>query len=287
MISIIFIFLTIYIIYQCFKIIQIYDLKEINIEMNKIPDNNFKVNSKNYEIQHEPFINSDNFNFGLYRANFLRHSNDIDINIAGIRNGMVILDAGCGLLSTSKFILNKFRKVKVHAVTNAKENYEKEIKSIANNNTFKDRLNIHFEDYKNINILFKKKTFDKILFIESINYSNNISELLSKSSNLLKNKGQIFIKTIIIPKTENINLNKNFNNIKKKLNMNLYTHENMISLLQKSKYRNIKYSSIPFVFSENFNYPSFYLTLKKLKLLSFTNLLTSLPILIGYYIGDK
>ena len=43
MISVIFIFLTIYIIYQCFKIIQIYDLKEINIEMNKIPENKILI----------------------------------------------------------------------------------------------------------------------------------------------------------------------------------------------------------------------------------------------------
>ena len=287
MISLILIFLVIYVIYQCLKIIQIYDLKEIKNELNEVPENNFRVNNTNYEIQYEPFVNSDNFSFGLYRANFLRHSNDIDINIAGIRNGMVILDAGCGLLSTSKFILNKFNKVKIHAITNAKDSYEKEIKSIVNNNIFKDRLNVHFENYNNMNILFKEKTFDKILFIESINYSNNITELLTKSNNLLKNKGQIFIKTLIIPKTDNINLNTNFNDIKKKLNMNLYTHENIITLLQKSKYSNVKYSSIPFILSENFNYPSFYLTLKKLKLLSLNKLLSSLPILIGYYIGNK
>jgi SAM-dependent methyltransferase len=251
-----------------------------------MPIDYYKIDKKKYEIQNEPFVTGDIFAFGLFRSNFLSHPNEIDMNLAGIRNRMVILDAGCGLLGTSKYLLKKFDKVKVHAVTNVDGIYKNEIKEIANKNDFNKRLNIYFEDFDNINLIFRKKTFDKILFIESINYSKKVNELLSKCYKLLKNKGQIFIKTLIIPKTTNNFLNKNYDNLREKLNMNLYTNDNIITLLQKNKFKNIKFSNISLFLSEIFNYPLFYLTLKKLKLLSFNQLSSSLPILIGFYIAS-
>ena len=104
---------------------------------------------------------------------------------------------------------------------------------------------------------------------------------------MLKKKGLIYIRTLIVPKTTNKYLLECYDDIKKKLDMNLYTHENIISVLQNNKFENIKFSSIPFILSDNFLNIYFYLSLKKLKLLKYNYLISSLPILTYIYLGMK
>lgn len=283
----IFVIFLFYILYQCLKILKIYNQKEIKEEYDDLPKTVRNVNENNFDIHHEPFNNNDVYEFGLYRSNPLKHSNEIDTHLAELRNGMVILDAGCGLLGPAKYILNKFNKIKIHAITNAESRYKLELKKVINDKRYNNRLKIHFDNFNNIDTMFKKMTFDRILFMESINYANDIDSLLNKTHTLLKNKGKIYIRSLMRYKTDKENLIKKFTDIENKLDMNIYTHENMISLLQKAGYSNIKYSTVPLLFSENFNYPIFYLTLKKLKLLSSSYLYSGLNTYVGYYIGTK
>lgn len=276
-----------YICFQSFKIYKIYDKVYIKENYNILPQNNNEIVLENFDIHHEPFTNSDIYNFGRYKFNPFSNSSDIDISLADLRNGMVVLDAGCGMLGHSKNLIKKYKKIKIHAITNASDLYKNELKKIANNEKISNNLKIYFEDYNNINAIFTKKTFDRILFIESINYSSNIESLLEKTYPLLKNNGKIYIKTLVIPETENKYINKTYKEIENKLNMNIYTHKNIVSLLQKVGYKDLNYHSIPFMFSENFNNPYFYLSLRKLKLLSMKYLKASLPIMVSYYIGTK
>ena len=96
----------------------------------------------------------------------------------------------------------------------------------------KERIKVFILDINLLdNMKFNNIKFDRILFLESINYSNNIPILLNNIKILLKYNGKIFIKTHILKKDYSI-----FNYIKK------------------NNYKNIKYNiyeSYKFLFHYN------------------------------------
>lgn len=284
MFKIIILIFLIYFLFCTFKINKIYDQKIINKKYYDLPKIN-KLDINNFELKFEPFNNSYIYEFGIYK-NFL-HENQIDLKLSELRNKMTILDMGSGLLGPAIYFSNKLKDIKIHAITNCNNYYKKEIKYLINKKKKNDKIIPHFNDFNNIDKIFKHILFDRILFIESINYSENINLLISKCNNLLKKKGLIYIRTLIVPKTTNKYLLECYDDIKKKLDMNLYTHENIISVLQNNKFENIKFSSIPFILSDNFLNIYFYLSLKKLKLLKYNYLISSLPILTYIYLGMK
>ena len=78
-----------------------------------------------------------------------------------------------------------------------------------------------------------------------------------------------------------------YNEFNKKLDMNLYTHENIVSVLQNNNFKDIKFSSIPLILSDNFLNIYFYLSLKKLDLIKYKYLISTLPLLTAIYVVKK
>jgi SAM-dependent methyltransferase len=283
----IFILIIIFIIsIHIFKIFKIYDQREINKQYDMIPYENIEV-TKDTERQHEPYNYSDVYEYGIFKTHPFKHPNDMDYYLAELRNGMVILDAGCGLLGASLYFANNLPKSKIHVISNGGTKYQNEITKKIKKNHMKDKIIPHFNDYHNMNKIFKNKKFDRIIFIESIGYSNNILNLLEKSKNLLKIGGKIYIRTIIMPNTSNLFLRNQYSKIQQHLNGYIHYHENMIYFLQKSGFYNIKYTSVPLIFSENMNNPIFMLTMNKLGLISPSKLLAGIPLMSATYIATK
>ena len=105
---------------------------------------------------------------------------------------MNILDVGSGLLESTTYFSKLLPKSKIYSITKINHQNHNYI-----NNKIKRYNNIknYFNDFYNINNLFNHSTFDRILFIESINYSNDINDLFKKSFKLLK----IMVKFIFVP----------------------------------------------------------------------------------------
>tara|TARA_A100001015_G_scaffold296353_1_gene376537 strand:+ start:727 stop:1596 length:870 start_codon:yes stop_codon:yes gene_type:complete len=282
----IFLLLVFYILFKCFKLYKIYDQKKVIIKYDDIPIMKEKK-KEDFKIEFEPFNNTNIYEFGIFKTNYFRHPNELDLFLSELLNNMTILDLGCGMLESDLYFLEKYKKLKIHAVTRCEKKYEKEILNIIKSKNVSNNIFPYFKDFDKLGGIFEKNFFDRILFIESINYSKNINNLLTLIRPLLKNNGKIYIRTIIKPKTDSKYLNKKYKEIEDKLNFKLYTHENIISLLQMNNFIDIKYSSIPLLFSDNFSNIFFYLTLRKLKLLSFSYFFPSLSILSGIYIATK
>ena len=276
--NIIILIISIYFFIQIFKSLKIYDKRSPSKYYNLENDNFIIDNSKDESLQ--PFNLSDVYEFGIYKIHPLKHPNDIDFNLAELRNGMNILDVGSGLLESTTYFSKLLPKSKIYSIT--KINYQNHNYI---NNKIKRYNNIknYFNDFYNINNLFNHSTFDRILFIESINYSNDINDLFKKSFKLLKNNGKIYIRTIICPSS-----NKNiYLDIQSKLNCKLHNHDNIIYYLHNNGFKNIHYTSIPLVFSDNMYNPFFLLTINKLKLLHPKYFMAFLPMMTTTYIATK
>jgi SAM-dependent methyltransferase len=269
-----------------FKIFKLYDQRFITKKYEYVQQHHININTKNTEIQHQPFNYSDVYEYGIYRTHPFKHANDHDYHLAELNNNMTILDAGCGILGPALYFTDRLPNIKICALTNAKGKYKNEIISKVKANKLNKKIIPYFKDFNQINTTFKKETFDRVLFIESIGYSDDIINLLSTVKNKLKKNGKIYIRTLTIPKTKNNFLIKSYDKIQKNIDMKIYYHENMIYFLQKAGYVNIKFTSIPLMFSENLNNPVFLLSLRKLNILSVSNLIASVPIASSTYIAS-
>lgn len=268
-----------------FKIFKMYDQKLVTENYNLINKPNINV-IQNIDKLHEPFNFSNVYEYGIFKTHIFKHSNDLDLNLSEIKDNMEIIDAGSGLLGPSLYFLKNYDII-IHSITNGSYKYQNDINNTINNLKLKDKIKPYFIDYHNIDKYFGENSIDRILFIESINYSNNIINLLKKSYKILNINGKIYIRMLIMPETSSEFLKNQYNEIQKKMNLYLDYHNNIIYYLQQANFKNIKFTSIPLVFSSNFMNPFFILSLKKLNLLNFFNLISFIPILSCTYIADK
>lgn len=278
-------FITIILI-NLFKVFKLYDQRYVTKKYDYIPQNHINISTKNIEIQHEPYNYSDIFEYGIYKSHPFKHANDLDFHLAELKNNMTILDAGCGLLGPALYFTDQLHNLKIYALTNANGKYRNKLQNKIKEKKLNKRIIPYFKDFNQIDNTFKPATFDRILFIESINYSNDIINLLLSAKNKLKSTGKLYIRTLVIPKTKNQFLLKTYDKIQRKLDMKLYYHQNILHFLQKCGYHSIKYTSIPLMFSENLNNPIFILSLRKLGILSIANLMASIPIMSATYVAS-
>ena len=271
------------ILIQLFKIVKLYDQRYFTTKYEYIPQTHIDIATNNIDIQHEPFNYSDIYEYGIYRSHPFKHVNDIDFNLSELKNNMTILDAGCGMLGPSMYFTNRLPNIKIYALTNATGKYKIEIKNKIKNNKLDKKIIPYFKDFNEINKSFISAVFDRVLFIESIGYSDDIINLLSSVKDKLKKNGKIYIRTLTIPETKSQFLLNSYDKMQKNIDMKIYYHENMVYFLQKAGYHSIKFTSVPLMFSENLNNPVFLLSLRKLGILSISNLISSIPISTSTY----
>ena len=236
---ILFIFILI-IFKNIFIIYKIHDQKLISNNYDYVKQDLKDYN--NIKMQQGIINYNDSLNFGIYKYHPFSHPNDFDINLLNLSNNMNILNCGCGLIETEIRILQKYPNIKIHSLTNDKNSKKKILNKIKTNN-MSNNIKLHFTDYKNIKTRFDEIKFDRILFIESISYVKNISEIFKNCYNSLKENGVIYLRLITCPITKNEYISKNLKDIENKLQLNLLFHENVINFLQKANFKKITYSS--------------------------------------------
>jgi ubiquinone/menaquinone biosynthesis C-methylase UbiE len=268
-----------------FILFKFNDQKTINnnIEYIKQDINNYNDITR----QHGIINNDDVLEHGIFRLHPFSHPNDFDINLAEIKNNMTILDCGCGLIETDIRLLEKYPNLNIHVVTNTNKKNKIIINNKIKNLQYEKKIKPHFIDYKDLLIRFDEIKFDRILFIESLSYSKNIQKILQDCYKILNSDGKVYIRMITAPKTKSHYINKNIIDIEEKIQSNLVYHDNMLYFLQQSGFKNIKFSSIPLILSENYYNPLFYIPLLRYKLLNFGNMFTTLSLSETMYIANK
>lgn len=119
----------------------------------------------------------------------LKNTNHVLSNIAAIKNGDRILDAGCGVGGSSFYLASKF-DVHVEGITLSEKQYEYAQRKCIDLRLSK-KVTFSLQDYSNTN--FKDNTFDLIWAIESITSAEDKKQFAMEAHRLLKKGGRLII----------------------------------------------------------------------------------------------
>ncbi len=113
--------------------------------------------------------------------------------MAGIRNGDVVLDAGCGVCGPALDMAEEFEGLKVAGVTISREQASIGQERIRNAD-LAGQVSITVGDYHALP--FRNGVFDVALFLESAGYSDDPGMLFADAMRVLRPGGTVFIKDI-------------------------------------------------------------------------------------------
>lgn len=284
-INILIFYFILYILKRLFILYKFNDQKKVK-DYHNYKEQNLN-DYKNIQKQFGPMFVNNTSEFGIFKLHPLSHPNDIDIYLSKITNNLNILDCGSGLLGTEDRILQKFRNNNIHVINKVNKKFKKRILDKINLKKYNNYVTPHFIDFKNIKNRFDEIKFDRILFIESLSFNKNIKDILCNCFNLLKDDGILYIRTTIRPDTKSNFINKNISDIENNIEDNILYHDNIVYFLQKAGFKNIKFSSVPLILSNNFSNIFFTIPLLRYKLFNLKSIFTMLSISQYMYVVSK
>ncbi len=113
-------------------------------------------------------------------------------NMTRIKNGIKILDAGCGVCGPAIYIANKFN-VNIEAVSNSEVQIKIANENIENAELLGD-INTNCYDYHYLDKIYPEEHFDLVIMLESYGHASDKEKLLKSAIKVLKKTGRIFIK---------------------------------------------------------------------------------------------
>lgn len=134
----------------------------------------------------------------------------------GLKDGMKLIDAGCGFAGPSRFFAGQF-DLQIDAVTISAAQAEEARKKVAEQN-MQQKIVVHEGDYHQLHELFSAEMYDGIFFLESLGHSNDVPAAVRSSWPLLKYGGFIYIKDFFFKQTNDIDFNKRVQEVVKKVN---------------------------------------------------------------------
>ena len=283
-INILIFFIILYIFKRLFILYKFNDQKEVINQHNFKEQTLFDYN--NIQKQFGPIYVNDTSEFGIFKLHPLSHPNDIDIFLSNITNNLNILDCGSGILGTEDRIIQKFKNTNIHIINKVNKKFKKKIIDKIDYKKY-NNITPHFIDFKNIKDRFDEIKFDRILFIESLSFNKDIEKILYNCFNILKENGILYVRTTIRPDTKSNYINNNISDIENKIEDNILYHDNVIYFLQKAGFKNIKFSSIPLILSNNYSNIFFSIPLLRYKIFNFKSIFTMLSLSQYMYVASK
>lgn len=123
---------------------------------------------------------------------------DYQVSAIGLKAGMTVLDAGCGVCGPAVYFAGK-TGARIEAITisskqvqMAKENIEK--------NFVQSHVNVQEGDYHQLENYYAASYFDAIYFLESFGHAHDHLKVLDSAWKVLKPGGLIYIKDLFIKK---------------------------------------------------------------------------------------
>lgn len=119
---------------------------------------------------------------------------DYQIKAMGLKSGMKVLDAGCGVCGPAIYFA-KTAGVEVHAVTISKEQFEQAQKRITEAG-LEDKVFVYHGDYHELENVVGAADFDVVYFLESFGHSPEQSRAINAAWKVLKSGGLLYIKDL-------------------------------------------------------------------------------------------
>jgi ubiquinone/menaquinone biosynthesis C-methylase UbiE len=112
---------------------------------------------------------------------------------SGLRDGMRILDAGCGVGAPAIWIARRFPSSKISCLTNSRRQFELASERVAASG-LGDRITVLTGDYHELDALYPAASFDRVLFLESLGHHQGLTRVIDGAAAVLASGGAIFIK---------------------------------------------------------------------------------------------
>jgi ubiquinone/menaquinone biosynthesis C-methylase UbiE len=136
----------------------------------------------------------DSYNICYLRKYLHSHPVDSTIELAQIHDGQHILDAGCGSGKTAIYICQQFPHVTFTVILHSQA-WLKKVRANIRHAGLDHRITAHLMNFDALHEPVTEQSYDRILFLESMDYSMNRRALLARVHPLLSAHGKLFIKT--------------------------------------------------------------------------------------------
>ena len=114
------------------------------------------------------------------------------VRMAGIEDGMRMLDAGCGVCGPSIRIA-RIANVAIDAVTISPVQAEL-ARTRVQAAGLSDRITVHTGDFADLAAIFGTDRFDRIIFLESLCHARRLDEVAKGCRDVLRHGGRVYVK---------------------------------------------------------------------------------------------
>ncbi len=237
-----------------------------NLSLDKIYYDYLKFNDKEPHILNDyskiDLVDvEDSYNIVYIRKFPWSHPTDSTIELADIKDNMHILDAGCGTGMVSVYICNKFKNLKSTCIVNTQKLFNIVTKNIKKYN-LSDRMFVYLMDFDNLQKPIIDYKFDRIIFLESIDYSKNRLKLINNCYNMLKKDGKLFIKS-----PQFINEPSNYEDIRRLVYKWGYNFSNISSII--NDFKNTSFTDVKYKSARSYNFLVYYNPTDLVKIIKF------------------
>jgi len=158
------------------------------------PVSNVSEVKQYYEDWTQRYIESFGDTFQSRRLNDLHKLTDYLIESAGIKSGMKIVDAGCGICGPAIMLCQKV-DIKMDAVTLSEEQAKIAKQKVADAG-LSDKINVICGDFQQMDSLLEKDAYDGVIYLESFVHSDNTQRAVDAAVAITKHLGFIYIKDL-------------------------------------------------------------------------------------------
>lgn len=123
---------------------------------------------------------------------------DYQIETMGLRDGIRVIDAGCGICGPAVYFA-KTTGVTIDAITISEEQFAKANEKIKSDG-LEDKVRVFCGDYHNIKNVVNEENYDVVYFLESFGHSPNHALAIDSVWDVLKPGGMLYIKDLFIRK---------------------------------------------------------------------------------------
>jgi ubiquinone/menaquinone biosynthesis C-methylase UbiE len=119
-----------------------------------------------------------------------------------LKEGMKIIDAGCGVCGPACFFAENINGLQVDAITISDIQVEKSKQKIFER-VLTEQVNVQKGDYHLLNQFFPVESVDRVYFLESFGHSNDKPKAINAAWDVLKPGGKLYIKDLFLRESKN------------------------------------------------------------------------------------